>query len=114
MGNYHCCHFVSLIMSLVIIIGSIVGFNQVASALFARTQVVALYTNLRGEQEDCAYVLKEYQGFVAVFKQGEEKPLETFNIKIETFSKQDRQRLCDGILYENLTALQKGLEDFCS
>lgn len=65
----------------------------------------------KGEQ---VYVLKEYKGLVAVFKEDGDVPVKITQTHVQTLPPYDAQRLEDGITVEGEENLQKILMDFCS
>lgn len=61
------------------------------------------------------YTVKEYDGKIAVFKNGESAPLEIIDgIFVRDLPTYDRELLSEGIYAENEAALQKLLEDYDS
>lgn len=59
-----------------------------------------------------AYVLKEYNGKIAVFETNSENPLEVFSIFIDTLPQIDRELLKDGIPAGNKAELLRLIEDY--
>lgn len=61
-----------------------------------------------------SYSVKEYRGFIAVFKKGSEKPLRTTEISVKTLPEADQKILKNGIFAENSEQLNEILEDYLS
>ena len=57
------------------------------------------------------YILKEYKGLVAVFK---EVPIKITQTKVDTLPPYDAQKLDEGIAVEGEGKLREILMDFCS
>lgn len=60
------------------------------------------------------YVLKEYSGKIAVFKYNDAKPLEVFNVSVDTMSDYDKLALRTGISAETERDLWLLVEDYTS
>ena len=60
------------------------------------------------------YVIKEYNGMIAVFENGEGKPIEIYEIPVETLPVEDVKNLQKGILVTTEAKLRQLLEDLTS
>lgn len=60
------------------------------------------------------YILKEYKGLVAVFKEDGEAPIKITQTKVDTLPPYDAQKLDEGIAVEGEEKLREILMDFCS
>ena len=60
------------------------------------------------------YILKEYKGLVAVFKEDGEVPIKITQTKVDTLPPYDAQKLDEGIAVEGEEKLREILMDFCS
>lgn len=58
------------------------------------------------------YVLRDYNGRIAVFACGEDEPLEVFDIFTSSLPKSEAERVYKGITVEGGEALQRLIEDF--
>lgn len=60
------------------------------------------------------YIVTEYQGKIAVFKNTDTIPLDVYNIYIEYLPDHDRRLLAEGIRADSPGELQKIIEDYTS
>ncbi len=60
------------------------------------------------------YIVREYDGMVAVFYNGQDKPVKVTDRYISALPQQDINDLKQGILVDNEENLRKLLEDLCS
>lgn len=60
------------------------------------------------------YILKDYNGHLAVFYADEATPYEEFDILTESFSEYDRKILIKGIYAYNADEIQRLIEDYTS
>lgn len=60
------------------------------------------------------YILKEYNGKIAVYSSNSDKPIEITNASTAKLPKSDQEALKDGIKAESKKELNRLLEDFCS
>lgn len=60
------------------------------------------------------YILKENSGKLSVYKRGEQEPIETFNVYINTLPLYDQQELQKGIHVKNYEELLTLIEDYIS
>lgn len=58
------------------------------------------------------YILKEYNGKVAVFSDGQQTPQEILEIDLSALPDTDQEQLFAGIEVDNETQLQQYIEDF--
>lgn len=58
------------------------------------------------------YVLRDYNGRIAVFACGGDEPLEVFDIFTSSLPKSEAERVYKGITVEGGEALQRLIEDF--
>lgn len=63
-------------------------------------------------QADAAYTLREYNGFLALFTDGNSLPDAVYSVPIDSLPEADRKSLADGINVNNTQELQRLLEDF--
>lgn len=64
--------------------------------------------------QDEAYYLRDWEGYVAVFRGGEDKPAELTDIETATLNNVDREKLARGIPAAGKAELLSLLEDFSS
>lgn len=60
------------------------------------------------------YIVKEYDGKVAVFRQGENTPLNTTTQMVVDLPDRDRKTLKEGVQVTGKEKLRKLMEDYCS
>ena len=58
------------------------------------------------------YIMRDYNGRIAVFACGEDEPLEVFDIFTSSLPKSEAERVYKGITVEGGEALQRLIEDF--
>lgn len=63
-------------------------------------------------QTAAVYTLKEYNGFLALFTDGNPLPDAVYSVAIASLPEADRKALSDGISVGNEEELQRLLEDF--
>ena len=61
-----------------------------------------------------SYIIKEYDGNIAVFKAGESTPDQIYEVPVETLPEEDIQSLQSGIQVYNEQQLQSLIEDLTS
>ena len=66
------------------------------------------------ETQSAGYLLREYNGKIAVFKTGEDKPVKITSTQVASLPKQDAKKLKEGISAATRQELEKALEDYCS
>lgn len=72
------------------------------------------YTETEISEVSEGYVLKAYNGELAVFRENSEKPYRMLGVDISTFSDYDRQLLSEGILADSQQELNSLIEDYTS
>ncbi len=60
------------------------------------------------------YIVREYNGMVAVFYKGQDKPFKITDRYVQALPQQDINDLKQGITVDNDESLRKLLEDLCS
>lgn len=65
-------------------------------------------------QTEQFYILKEYEGKIAVFSSDSDKPIKITNASVSKLPQSDQQNLKAGIQVQNQKELNRLLEDFCS
>jgi len=63
-------------------------------------------------QESRVYTLKEYNGFLALFIDGNSTPEAVYSVPVASLPEADRKMLTDGISVTDISLLQSLLEDF--
>gem|GEM_PF-482839 len=58
------------------------------------------------------YIVGEYDGYIAVFREGESLPFETTGVRADRFSEYDRSQLKTGIIARSDSELQTILEGY--
>lgn len=60
------------------------------------------------------YLLKNYNGHIAVFREENKPPIITTDTLVNTLPKNDQKDLEKGVTVKDDTSLRKALEDYCS
>ena len=60
------------------------------------------------------YTMSEYKGKIAVFKNGENVPIDIYDVYVSTLPQHDRTLLEEGIRIETPEELQRIIEDYTS
>lgn len=89
---------------------SFAAVSQSAPAPLPPPQVAAQYRDF----ETAAYILKERDGYVAVFSSNSETPLQITGIPVAGLPSADRALLAEGITAADRSALLRLLEDLGS
>lgn len=76
------------------------------------TYMNASSSNMENNVQNIQYIVKEYDGKVAVFKLGENEPAETLDIDITSLPFSDRAALKEGISLQDTKKLNQLIEDF--
>ncbi len=69
---------------------------------------------LQPQRETESYIVKSYQGYVAVFTSQKEDPIEITGTRVELLPLQDQLDLAEGIVVSSKEALSALLEDYGS
>lgn len=96
----------AMTISAVVILGS-AGKSVEQQKSYAVEQASAL-----AEKEPIGFILKAYQGKVALFRENSEKPYQILDIEVYLLPDVDRELLEQGILAETEEELKKFLEDW--
>lgn len=101
-----------------------IGVLVTVALLFALTAVITISGNKKLEQPSIEqqvlqsdtqrYILKDYNGRLAVFYETSDVPNEIFEIYTRSLPKEDGEKLKDGILIIGANELSKVLEDYTS
>ncbi len=67
-------------------------------------------TNYAAADEEC-FVVKEYNGVVALFSEGKEAPIAVYNTPIDYINPADAEMLKDGIRLKSMDEVARLLED---
>lgn len=101
--------FIALLFTILIAvsIGTALGSNQItAENVNTPTQPTT--------EKYHTYIVREHNGMVAVFQQGEDKPFKITDTYVSSLPNADRQSLSNGIQVDTKEELRKLLEDLCS
>lgn len=60
------------------------------------------------------YIVKDYNGKVAVFKDGDTEPVRTTQQQVDALPKTDRDMLNEGVTVTGDDELRRLIEDYCS
>ena len=95
--------FISVLLTLVII-----GFG-IAYVASVGDEVMADMSSV--SQELSCYILREHEGKIALFKEGEEVPLAIYSAPMESINPVDQQMLKEGIRISGMTEVARLIED---
>ena len=62
--------------------------------------------------DDSVYIVREYNGHIGVFREGETAPFEEINIEVSIFPEADQKLLRSGIRARGTAELTRVLEDY--
>lgn len=77
-----------------------------ALLLFSQTITIA-----RASADSVCFVLREYDGRIALMEEGESEPIAIYNTPISSLYPKDAELLREGIRLENCTELSQLIED---
>ncbi|MBR4092684.1 MAG: hypothetical protein IKK32_05765 [Oscillospiraceae bacterium] len=60
------------------------------------------------------YILKEYNGKIASFYYDDERPIDVFDVSVNSFGEYDKQALYKGIIADSEEELNRLIEDYTS
>ncbi len=69
-------------------------------------------TSVVSQTLSSVYLLKEYDGNLAVFENGSSEPAEVFSVAVSSFPEADRTLLETGIVVHSKAELQRLIEDY--
>lgn len=95
-----------IITSVILLISVIIS-----ASLSSENQPSNAHENL---PQPVTYVLKEYDGKIAVFENDADIPFRITDVYVKNLPQEDRLLLCEGIHAENDSELALLLEDYCS
>ena len=95
-----------ILMSCVIISAVIIPANADSSNAYQIAQAF--------DEQDNVYVIKENNGSLSVYLEGESEPIITTETNVSVLPKNDQKELEQGVRVKGEKALQKALEDYCS
>ncbi|QAT49291.1 hypothetical protein EQM14_05575 [Caproiciproducens sp. NJN-50] len=64
------------------------------------------------KQNDSLYIVKEYNGHIGVFRDGDKLPFEEIDIDVSIFPEEDQKLLRDGIQARGTAELTRVIEDY--
>ena len=99
---------------MILITGTILIACVMIGSLASQSAAQTPSESVSAEISTEGYVIKESGGRVAVFKQGEEKPLMITETYLNNLPKTDAEKLKKGVPAEDKKQLRKLLEDYCS
>lgn len=103
-----------LILFTGIILFSCVIISSVTIPAKADSENTEIYTEVFEETKENVYILKNNNGQLCVYIEGEDKPVLNTDTNISVLPKEDQKRLSEGIEVKGERALHKALEDYCS
>lgn len=103
---------------LIAVTAAIVLASSIASAAFskkaANSAIEASLNTSQNERPSYSYIIKEYNGKLAVFESGSDTPFRITDLDISVLPEADRKALQNGIKAANRKELNRILEDYCS
>lgn len=72
------------------------------------------FESLSSQNESDYYIIKEYQGKIAIFEDDITTPYAIYDTYTSVLPETDRQKLKEGILVKDKDELQKVIEDYTS
>lgn len=81
---------------------SITPSSQESSAMIAAAS----------RQNESLYIVKEYNGHIGVFREGDKHPFEEIDIDVSIFPEEDQKLLHDGIRARGTAELTRVIEDY--
>lgn len=97
--------FISAWALSIIICASLALFNLIANTFEGK--------QTQAEQAEC-YIIGVYDDKIAVFAQGDEVPIETYDVYVTTLPESDQKTLRKGIPVKGKTELRRLIEDYTS
>ena len=101
-------------MKKLVLITGIILITCVCVSSFAGQSATALTEPAPVTEVNEGYVVREYNGCVAVFREGRSNPARITSTRTDTLPKSDIKKLREGIRVEDRQTLDKILEDYCS
>lgn len=92
----------------------VVGIAVFILVLSVSVFLYAIGNKKTDEPVSYSYIIKEYDGNIAVFKAGESTPDQIYEVPVETLPEEDIQSLQSGIQVYNEQQLQSLIEDLTS
>ncbi len=99
---------------MILITGTILIACVIIGSLAAQPAAQTTRAEAASQISTVGYVVKESEGRVAVFIQGEEQPLMITETYLNTLPKTDAEKLKKGVFATDKKQLRKLLEDYCS
>lgn len=59
-----------------------------------------------------SYILKDYNGMLAIFESGKETPIEVLDVNISSLPERDAEKIKNGIHADNLNEIFSFVEDY--
>lgn len=88
--------------------------QSTANAKNINTNNTASTTYINQENGNINFVIKEYEGYVAVYSSISDEPIEKYNTPVSSLPKKDQELLSKGIKVTNTKDLEKLIEDLTS
>ncbi|MCI9272361.1 MAG: hypothetical protein HFE39_00175 [Clostridiales bacterium] len=105
-----CCAVVLILAVISFLLPMMGGRTPVEPSSSTPTEVSAAANTPSGE----LYTIKEYQGNIAVYMEGVDRPFRITDVDVRTLPQLDQERLESGIQVSGADELNRLLEDYCS
>lgn len=90
--------------------------DQIASSNFTSiapsSQESSAIHAAASQQNESLYIVKEYNGHIGVFRDGDKLPFEEIDIDVSIFPEEDQKLLHDGIQARGTAELTRVIEDY--
>lgn len=90
--------------------------DQIASSNFTSiapsSQESSAIRAAASKQNESLYIVKEYNGHIGVFRDGDKLPFEEIDIDVSIFPEEDQKLLHDGIQARGTAELTRVIEDY--
>lgn len=84
------------------------NFTSIAPSSQESSAIIAAASN----QDESLYIVKEYNGHIGVFRDGDKLPFEEIDIDVNIFPEEDQKLLHNGIQARGTAELTRVIEDY--
>ncbi len=109
-----CCAVVLILAAISFLLPTMKNNNHPPIASSNPLPVEASSAPSSSSQTEERYTIREYQGNIAVFMEGVDRPFRITDVDVRTLPKMDQEQLSEGIEVTSTEELNRLLEDYCS
>lgn len=109
-----CCVVVLILATVSLLLPTMKKQNNIPVVSSDTLPVESSSTAPASSQPEEQYTIKEYQGNIAVFMEGVDRPFRITDVDVHTLPKMDQEQLSKGIQVTSTEELNRLLEDYCS